>query len=281
MPEFTSRYHQLKVIDNEGIRLLKFERNQQSSMLIDDPFETTIEYVGYLLTVMAVKPDSASMLAIGLGGGSLVKRMWRDFPWMHIDAVELDEVVVDVAYDWFALPDDERIVVTVGDGREFVELSDDTYDIIVVDAFDDDRVPRPLTTEEFMRACRDRLSPDGVIAYNVFGAVYGPHSRWFRSFHRTASNVWRNVWAFPLSISENATDDTRNIVMLASDAELTADELAERIASRVDGLISAPAFERFAEDLFRGGIRSGDVPIITDARPGRSGRERTGGRKRR
>ena len=274
MPDFDSPFHRLTVTDNDGVRLLKFERNHQSNMLIADPFETTIEYVGYLHITMAVKPDAQRTLVIGLGGGSVVKRMWRDYPAMHLDVAELDGEVVEIAYALFELPDDERIDVHIADGREFLGRRQDIYDIIIIDAFDDDRVPRPLTTGEFMRECKDHLSADGVIAWNVFGAVYGPHSRAFRSFYRTASNVWRNVWVFPLGIAENAVDDSRNIIMLASDAELTPDELAERIGSRVDGLVTVPAFERFADDLYRGGMRTGDVPLIADEFNRRAGRNR-------
>jgi len=262
--EYQSTYHRLCVTDNDGVRLLKFERNQQSTMLIADPFETTIEYVGYLHLTLAVKPDARRALVIGLGGGSLVKRMWRDYPDMRIDAVELDSEVVAIAREFFALPDDERLTVTVADGRDFLLMTPHTYDIIVIDAFDDDFVPRRLLTEEFLRECHDRMSPCGVIAYNVIGAVYGPFSKAFRSLHRTAANVWRNVWVFPLGIAEDSRDNTRNIVMLASDTELTQDELLERIASRVNGLVTVPAFERFGEDLYRGKVRSGDVPLITD-----------------
>ena len=276
MPDFDSPFHRLSVTDNDGVRLLKFERNQQSTMLISDPFETTIEYIGYLHITLAVKPSAARTLVIGLGGGSVVKRMWRDYPSMHLDVAEIDGEVVEVAYALFELPDDERIDVHITDGREFLTRRLDTSDIIIVDAFDDDRVPRPLLTEEFMRLAKDHLSDDGVIAWNMFGAVYGPHSRMFRSFHRTASNVWRNVWTFPLRIADNAVDDSRNIVMLASDTPLSPDELAERIASRVDGLVTVPAFERFAEDLYQGGIRTGDVPLLTDE-VRRSNKQRRGG----
>jgi len=266
MPDFDSPFHRLTVTDNQGVRLLKFERNQQSTMLIGDPFETTIEYVGYLHITLAVAPHATRTLVIGLGGGSVVKRMWRDYPAMHLDVAEIDGEVVEVAYALFDLPDDDRIDVHIADGREFLTRRNDTYDIIIVDAFDDDRVPRPLLTEEFMRTTTEHLAPGGVVAWNLFGAVYGPHSRMFRSFHRTAANVWRNVWVFPLGIAENAVDDSRNVVVLASDVALTHDELAALIASRVDGLVTVPAFERFAEDLYRGGIRTGDVPILSDER---------------
>ncbi|MDA3937438.1 MAG: fused MFS/spermidine synthase [Actinomycetota bacterium] len=259
-----SSYHRIRIVEGHGVRLLKFERNEQSSMHMDDPFETDIQYVGYFHVTLAVKPDAARALVIGLGGGSVVKRMWRDYPALHIDAVELDDEVVEIAYVFFDLPEDDRIRVFTDEGRAHLSHSSETYDIILIDAFDDDRVPTPLLTEEFLRMCRDHLSPDGVIAYNVIGSVYGPHSKLFRSLHRTASNVWRNIWTFPIGVTHDPRDNTRNIVMLASDADLTDEELLERIASRMDGMITVPSFERFGNDLYRGAIRTGDVPLLLD-----------------
>lgn len=270
MYEHHSAYHRLRVVDDNGVRTLIFEHNHQSSMHLDDPFESDIEYVGYLHLTLAVKPDAARTLVLGLGGGSVVKRMWRDYPKMWLDVVELDPEVVDIARSFFELPDDPRITVIVEDGRSFVRRAAGPYDIIIIDAFDDDRIPRPMTTEEFLRECRDLLAPGGVIAYNVIGSVRGDESKPFRSLHRTASNVWRNVWTFTVGSADGSPEHTGNLVMLATDAEVTEDTLLERIAVRVGGLVTVPAFERFGDDLYRGSLRTGDVPLITD--PPRSGR---------
>jgi spermidine synthase len=264
MYEHTSAYHRFQIVENAAWRTLVFERNQQSSMALDDPFETDIEYVEYFHLAMAVKPDAVRTLVIGLGGGTVVKRMWRDYPKMRIDAVEIDEEIVEVAHELFALPVDERIRIIVGDGRVFVQSSLDTYDIAIVDAFDDDRIPRHLTTEEFMRELRDRLTPDGVAVWNVIGSLAGQNSKSFRSLYRTVSNVWRSVWVFPVGYSDDPSGAGNNIIVLATDAELTAEELLERIASRVDGLVTVRAFHLFGEDLYRGSIRRGDVPLIVD-----------------
>jgi len=263
VPEFDSEFHRLRVTDNDGVRLLKFARNHQSSMHIDDPFATDIEYVGYLHVTVAVKPDPRRALVIGLGGGSIVKQLWRDHPQLRIDAVEIDPEVIEVARALFSVPE-ERVEIVCGDGREALNLLPHAYDIVIVDAFDDDRVPRHLITEEFMREARARMTEDGAIAWNVFGAVYGPHSKVFRSMHRTASNVWRNVWVFPVRLSINPSDETRNLVMIASDAELSTDELLDRIASRVNGRVSSHGFDRLGEELYSGAVRSGDVPLLLD-----------------
>ena len=59
-------------------------------MYLDAPFDTDFEYPGYFHVALAMKPDAIRTLVIGLGGGTVVKRMWRDYPEMRIDSVELD-----------------------------------------------------------------------------------------------------------------------------------------------------------------------------------------------
>jgi spermidine synthase len=267
MYEHTSDFHRLQVTDNNGVRLLKFERNQQSSMRIDDPFETDIEYVDYFHLALAVQPRIERALVIGLGGGTVVKRMWRDYPEMSFDAVEIDPDVAELAHELFELPRDERIRVMVGDGRDVLSESTDTYDLIIVDAFDDDRIPPHLLTEEFLRELRDHLAEDGVVTYNVIGNVHGDHSKPFRSFYRTLRNVWRNVWTFPVGLWANGPIMLAfggNIVLLASDIELETEELLVRIAQRVDGRVTVKRFGNLGKDLYQGEIRSGDVPLLTD-----------------
>lgn len=262
-----SAYHTITVVDVGYRRILSFERNRQSSMYLDDPFETDFEYPDFFHLALAIQPAAMRTLVIGLGGGSVVKRMWRDYPEMCVDAVELDPEVIDVARRFFSLPDDPRIRVIVADGRTFVETAPDTYDIVIVDAFDDDRIPLPLTTEQFMRAVRDHLSEDGVVAYNVIGSISGDHSRLFRSLHRTLSNTWRNVWVFNADESVDAKGN--NLVVFASDATLSETDVRERIRNRVDGRVSVTAFHLFGENLYDGPIRTGDVPILSDPSSGR------------
>lgn len=266
-----SPYHRIKVAEANGVRTLRFERNQQSSMRLDAPFETDLEYVGYLHLPLAVMPSATRTLVIGLGAGMLVKRMWRDYPAMHLDAVELDPAVAEIARVLFELPNDPRITVIVGDGRDYLQATNSTYDIIIIDAFDDNRVPRPLTTEECFRAARDHLSPDGAFAMNVIGSLQGSHSREARSIYRTLGNVWRNVRVFVVESADNEGESTRNLILLAYDADLSDETLLERIASRVDGLVTITGFEMFGGHLHRESIRGGDVPILSDE-PSQRGR---------
>lgn len=260
----TSAHNRIRVVDAGGVRSLRFERNHQSSMRLDDPFATDIEYIGYLHLTRAVVPDPHRALVVGLGGGTFMKQLWRDCPQLAIDAVEIDAEVVAVARELFSLPDDERITVHVADGRTFLETTPSRYDIVVIDAFEDDVMPRHLTTEEFMFTARARMNPGAALAYNVIGTVSDTPGKSLLSLHRTASNIWRHVWTFTVGALEPDGIAPANVVLLMTDAEVGEDELLARIASRVSGTVRVEGYERYGEDLHRGALRSGDVPILTD-----------------
>lgn len=274
MVEYThhSGRHLIRIADFNGMRTLRFERNSQSSMRLDDPYATDIEYVAYLHLTRAIVPAPARVLVLGLGGGTLVKQLWRECPDLVIDAVEIDPEIVAVAKEFFALPDDPRIRIHLGDGREFVETSPEVYDIIVVDAYDDGQMPRHLTTEEFMLGIQARLKPGGVAAYNIIGTVSGTLSRPLRSLVRTAGNVWRAQWLFTVNSFEPGGPSPENVIMLTTDTEVTEEQLLARIADRVGGTVQVPGFERFGQHLYRKRLRSGDVPILADERRRRRGR---------
>lgn len=255
----------VRVIENGQIRTLLIGRIQQSSMYLDSPFDTDFDYPGYLHLTLTVVPSATRTLMIGLGGGSAVKRMWRDYPKMRIDAVEIDAEVVEIARSHFALPDDDRIRVHVADGRAFLERSADVYDIIVVDAFVEDQVPLPLTTEEFHRLALSRMAPDSVLAYNFHGSVTGDRSKPFRRLHKTLKTSFRHVWAFPVGLSAGeGPGEHREIIIIATNAGIATAELLERVRDRVGGLVTVPGFHLFGEDLYQGGIRTGDVSTICD-----------------
>ena len=122
-------------------------------------------------------------------------------------------------------------------------------DILIVDAFDDDHVPIPLRTEEFLRTARDRLEDGGVIAYNVIGAISGDRSKAFRSLYRMLRNAWREVWVF--NVDESVETDHGRV----EDRNRRARGLRDRALDRKAGLRFAQGaeFQRVGGDRGSGG----------------------------
>jgi len=67
-----------------------------------------------------------------------------------------------------------RIAITVGDGRALLAAqAPGAYDVIALDAFGVDDLPRRLASEEMFALCRERLRPGGALAVNVAGTFAG------------------------------------------------------------------------------------------------------------
>src|SRR5207237_64981 len=82
----------------------------------------------------------------------------RVLPAAHIDVAELDPGVADVARAFFALPQDERLEVHVGDGRAYVHDAAAKWDLVVLDAYGDADIPRHLATVEFLSEVKTHLT---------------------------------------------------------------------------------------------------------------------------
>ena len=260
-----SQYHRITVTQADNVRHLRFDASNQTALDMVDGYRSVIRYPNYADLALAVNPEAKRVLILGLGGGALPKRWWRDYPDMQIDTVEIDPAVVRISKEYFDLPDDPRLRVFTQDARRYVQTSTDTYDVIFVDAYYADSLPFHLTTNEFFVEVKQRLAPGGVVAYNLIGSVTGRRSELFRGMHKTVSANWKNVWVFPIGMgSSGLTELGRNIIVLASDAKVGDDELVRRIQSNVDGRVKLAEYPSFAEDLYTNTIVADDVPLLTD-----------------
>lgn len=79
----------------------------------------------------------------------------------------------------------------------------------------------------------------------MIGALAGDRSKPFRSLYRTLAGVWRQVWVFDVDEGVEAEGD--NLIVLASDTVLSEQDLRARIADRVGGRVSVPAFHLFGQ----------------------------------
>ena len=261
-----TRYHRLAVVDDADSRYLRFDNSLQSAMYLKAPFRTRYRYTDLFHLGIAYNADARRVLYVGLGAGSSEKRLWRDFPRVQIQAVELDPVVVDVAYRYFHLPRDPRLRVAVGDGRRYLANDERRFDVIVIDAFFADAIPAHLVTQEFLRLVRARLSPGGVVVTNAIGAISGPGSRLFRSIYKTYRTVFPSVLVHPAILSGDQGDDQyRNLILVATEKAAPGRvQLADRWDAIRSSVPSVPDLRKPILDRHDAEIPTADVPVLTD-----------------
>jgi hypothetical protein len=110
--------------------------------------------------------DVKSLALVGLAGGTIAKQYTHVFGPILIDGMEIDPRIVEVGRDYFQM-DEENLNVIVQDGRYALAASENSYDVIGVDAYRLPYIPWNLTTVEFFQSARDHLSERGVVAINV------------------------------------------------------------------------------------------------------------------
>ena len=73
-----------------------------------------------------------------------------------------------------AFPADARVHVLVEDGRAYVRHTlrgGKRYDLIMLDAYDNQYIPEHMLTREFLSEVRSLLQPDGIVAANTFSSA--------------------------------------------------------------------------------------------------------------
>jgi len=162
----------ITVTDDDCRRNLYLDGNTlQSSMLLTDPNKLDLEYSQAMMCALLFQPAPKKVLLVGLGGGSLVKFLLEFCPEARIDVAEISPEVVKVARQYFLLPKNERLLITIGAGEMVVadRLAEGVhYDLLLLDAFDDNGPARALLDEQFLCRCQALLAKNGVFAMNLW-----------------------------------------------------------------------------------------------------------------
>lgn len=254
-------YQELEIRDSGNIRTMYLNGQPQSAMYLDGSNEDVWGYTRYfhLPYLMTEEENSIeNVLFIGGGGFTGPKRFVEQHN-ASVDVVELDPEVVKAAKTYFEVNESERLRIHIEDGRRFLEQSNKTYDLIVMDAYRKSSVPFHLTTKEFLELSESKLSGDGFFYANLISAPKGPGSKLFRSEYRTAETVFPRVYAF-------RTSDlplTQNIELIASKKEerISREDLNRRNNQRKIGINLSAEISNMMD------VEStGDVPMLHDER---------------
>jgi hypothetical protein len=130
--------------------------------------------------------------------------------------------------------------VITADGRPYLELTDERYDVIVVDAYRQPYIPFYLATREFFRLARERLTPGGVLALNV-AAVPGDE-RLSEAIGSTVLDAFPQAWRWkPLRFNE---------LVLGFQDSLDRSDLTERVERVPEAVASlVPLFQAGLEPV--------------------------------
>ncbi|UFS69384.1 fused MFS/spermidine synthase [Geomonas sp. RF6] len=184
-----SIYRKITVYESEGERCIRFGRERaprQTCISLKDPGHLVFNYTKMMLAALYLHPEPRRILIIGLGGGTLATTLSAIFPEAEIDTVEIDPAVVRVAQRYFGFRVSDRVRVAEEDGRAFVRRAareGESFDIVMLDAFEQEYIPEHLLTREFLTEVKSVLTPEGVLAANTWSSsrLYDRESETYES----------------------------------------------------------------------------------------------------
>lgn len=265
-------YHNIRVYEDVNWRLLRFDRSLQGGMLLKNHLVSPHRYPDFAHLAWLFNPDIKRVLMVGLGAGTISKRILSDYPQASVESVELDPVVVDVAKRFFQVTEEPRHRIIVQDGRQYIRRTQGGYDLIVMDAYNAEGLPFHLATREFLQLTKSKLAPGGVIAAHIVGFLEGSNSKLFRALFKTYASEFSGLYPFAVSVSVRQDEqEVRSIILIATSKGGVAKRDMIGILGRLrrEKKASPVLQANYLDDLYQKPIPTTDVPIITDDYPWR------------
>jgi spermidine synthase len=215
-----SGFSNIRIRENGSVRSLYFVEAsglevRQTSVDLKHPGRLLVPYTRTMFASFLFKYPQERVLIVGLGGGSMVRFLNHHFPQTAVDAVEIDPLIVNFADVWFGTGPGPRTRIFTEDAIRYLQRDVGRYDVIYMDAFlepgadtDSRGIPRRLKTVDFLKSLHHRLTPGGVVAFNLIEQA---------SLARDLQTIGE---AFP-STYRFRVPGTRNVTIIASPDALT------------------------------------------------------------
>jgi spermidine synthase len=165
-------YDKPRVYEEGGIRCLRFGNGvAQSEMRLAAPLELALSYTRLMLGFVLFNAAPEHILLVGLGGGSLSKYCYQQFPHARITTLEINPDVIALREQFLIPADDARFQVIQADASDYLARHDVLADVILLDAYDATGLPECICSTAFYSDCWRALSDRGVLVANLWRDV--------------------------------------------------------------------------------------------------------------
>lgn len=109
-----------------------------------------------------------SILVLGVAGGSVVKTLVNEIGFTgKIVGVEIDHDIIDIANKYFKLNEIKNLEIIHDDAFEFVLKTNEKFDLIIIDIFQDTKMPDFLFEFFFVDRICFLMQSKGFVLFNT------------------------------------------------------------------------------------------------------------------
>lgn len=135
-------------------------------------------YTSFSIPFNALQIETApiqTVLILGLGLGSIINLLEKNPSIEKIDAVEIDDVVIDCSKKYLDSPHKKKICYYNEDVFDFLRLNKETqYDLVLFDVFIDDQTPMDCMESHFLELLKNKVKQNGTLLFSKLN--YTPDS---------------------------------------------------------------------------------------------------------
>ena len=126
----------------------------------------TIQICNNIIDNLENKNKRIKILVLGVALGGILVHLLDKLPNAVGTGVDITSQYYHIVREY---TDSNRLELIEADAKEFVKNSEQKFDIIIVDIFDNITVPEFVLTREFLNNIKNKLSPNGKFLINTIG----------------------------------------------------------------------------------------------------------------
>ena len=230
-------YQDLRIIDSRALGRV---------MLLDDITQVAernewLYHEPMVHPALCGHPDPRAVCIIGAGDGGIAREVLRHGP-SRVVQCELDGQVIEACREHMPAIsagafDDPRLEIRVGDGRQYMETTDDRFDVVIMDMTDPFGPSTMLYTQQMYQAVKRSLrDTHGLFVMHCESPIARPRA--FQQILTTLNTVWRHQTVFYVYIQMYGV--LWSIVVSGDDdrvATISHNDIATILTTRgIDGL---------------------------------------------
>ena len=230
-----TRFQQVQVLDTFDFgRCLILDDKTQSSEADEFVYHEALVH-----PALVTHSNPVTVFIAGGGEGATLREALAHNTVKRVVMVDLDGEVVDICRRF--LPnhhrgafDDPRVELHFRDAKQYLETTDDTYDVIIIDLPDpqEEGPASFLYTQSFYSLLRRRLNPGGMVAVQSEPCMAG-NLKAFTAISNTLESVFPRVFPYHAMVPSFSFDWGFNLASLGPNPlELTAQEVDLRLEQR-------------------------------------------------
>ncbi|MCO6149478.1 spermidine synthase [Flavobacterium sp. NRK1] len=155
--------NKLEVTYNNGQLILDSKNTNYSYGSLQRILRKGLNYIGYERI-----RGFENVLVLGVAAGSVIKTLAEEIQFKgKITGVEIDPAAIEIANTYFDLNKIKNLEIVIDDAFEFVLKTKEKYDLIIIDIFQDTKMPNFLFEDFFINRVNYLLNVNGFILFNT------------------------------------------------------------------------------------------------------------------